>query len=269
MNRRRSSENPLTLFSFQDIITSVTGVIMLLTLLLAVDLTTRRADSAHANAREVASELQQAITEAQIRLDELRSMVATRASDNRDVGTYTQLSANREIKAVAEEISLLQNKIDQLRNKQRQLSDDKSAADTKWNNRVTDVNQLEDLKETRLALEAEVTDLKNSQRVFYNNADSRGRQVVLVELFESDILAAEAGKKETPLRFSGKLSQQSFLNWASDQSASRCRFVFIVHSGTTHEFQELSQQLRDKGFSIGFDLLPDDKNAIDLKQGAG
>jgi hypothetical protein len=45
--------------------------------------------------------------------------------------------------------------------------------------------------------------------------------------------------------------------------------VIIVHPGTTDLFRKIEDELKGKGFKIGYDLLPKDKTAVDPKFGAG
>ena len=270
MKRNRSNQTPLSLFSFQDIITSVTGVVMLLTLLLALELTTRTVASTSSTASyAVAEKVRESIAAAEQQLAERRAKLAALNSQEADIGEFTQRSADAEVSAVLEEISILQEKIAALRKQIEGVGDSASAKQNEFANRTADVEQLERLKEKKLAVEEELTELKNSQRVFYTDADQSGRQVVLVELFADDILVAEAGQDQPPHRFSGENRKRSFLDWATDHSSSRIRFVLIVHPGTTELFQDLRGDLRDKGYSTGFDLLPSEKVAIDIEHGAG
>jgi len=243
---------------------------MLLTLLLALELTTRTVASSSAlSSQAAAEEIQLSIAAVEERLTAKREELAALRSESLDVGNYTQRSADAAIRAIAEDIALLQSRIADLRQEQRNADKQMTMAHSAWESRVSDIEQLDNLKEQKRAIEAELTELQNSKRVFYSKADRSGRRVMLVELFDNDILVAEAGQDKEPLRFTGASRKRSFLQWATDQPASQFRFVLIVHPGTSDAFQELHIELRKHGFTTGFDLLPSEAVAVDIEHGAG
>jgi len=186
-----------------------------------------------------------------------------------DLGNFTHQSARKELSAILAENTLLQGKLTKLRSEEKELGESAQTATSEWTGRTPEVATLELQQQQLTAIEAELTELKNSQRVFYNQANVGGRQVYLVELFDSDILAAQANTKGVPERFSNPGAESSFLSWAAKQSSSRIRFVIIVHPGTTEIFKSLVRQLKKRGFKIGYDLLPSDRLAIDARQGTG
>jgi DNA repair exonuclease SbcCD ATPase subunit len=277
MKRKPHNTSPLSLFAFQDIITSVTGVFLLITLLMALELTTRRTVSSEPVLADAIDELHSEVAQAEARVKQLRSTVESRAGHDSQISEFTEASANSVVEATREEIRLLTEKIAQLRQQQAALEKKEVEVSAVLESRSTDHDRVDNLQETRIALEHEVTELKKSQRVFYNATDEQGRQILLVELFDDEILVAEAGKQTTPRRFSATRLESGFLNrsgkpafldWSKQQSTSDVRFVIVIHPGTTRRFQELKQGLRDQGFSIGYDLLPRDKIAIDIQSGA-
>src|SRR5262245_5426312 len=86
MSRRGRGGTPISLFSFQDIITSVTGIMILVTLILALDVIRRRQGAPDTQTAALTLELQQAASQAQQvqttlaatrrQIDELRQQLA-------------------------------------------------------------------------------------------------------------------------------------------------------------------------------------------------
>jgi len=242
---------------------------MLMTLLLALELTTRTlAKPSSINARE-AIQLQDRIEQAENQLAELSNYLQSHRGLDRDLGNFTHQSARTELSAILAENTLLQSNLSQVRSQEKEIRKSALTATTEWSSRTPEVATLETQLQQLTAIESELTKLKNSQRVFYNQAKLGGRQVYLVELFESDILAAQANVEAVPERFPNPGAESSFLSWVAKQSSARIRFVIIVHPGTTEIFKSLVQQLKKKGFKIGYDLLPSDRMAIDAQKGAG
>jgi hypothetical protein len=269
MKRRNKDTPAFSLFSFQDIITSVTGVIMLVTLLLALKLTTQVSAKPSSNGIENVEMMQKRIAQTKESIAVLRLSLEGHSTLDEELGKHTSQSAAKELAVVTEEVRLLQNKVAELRQQSVDLDNLVEAANQDWLNQSDDVETLEKAQEELAAAQRELTELKNSQRVFYNQADEGGRQVYIVELFNSDILVAAAGLKSAPDRFSGPKKLADFVDWTKEISPSRVRFVIIVHPGTTDLFRKIEDELKGKGFKIGYDLLPKDKTAVDPKFGAG
>ena len=275
MKRKPHNTSPLSLFAFQDIITSVTGVFLLMTLLMAVELTSRQPMNQPAVSAEVVTQLTESIAEAETELTRLRENLSARVDHDLPISEFTQSSADAAVQALREELRLLNATIATLKAERALFEQQQSKANTISQKRAPDQNRLRELEEQRVALESEIAQLKKSHRVFYNTTDARGRRVFLVELFDDAILVAEAGRKLPPQRFSGKqqdgfssrTATNAFLAWAQQQSKSQVRFVIIVHPGTTKRFDLLREGLRKQGFALGYDLLPRDKIAIDVQSG--
>ena len=268
MNRKPRSSAPLSLFAFQDIITTVTGVFLMLTLLMALALTTHSDASSKADARQLVEQLNEAIAQTQGRVNSLRDQLARRRDQQLEDLGFTQRSADAAFHGAKEDVRLLRSTLQQLSTQIQEFEEELSNAEASARKRAIDRNRLEQLHEERAALDEELTELRNSQRVFYNDTDKRGREVLLVEMFADELLVASAGKSTAPLGFSGPQRTRSFLAWAQRQPAAEVRFVLIVHRGMTKIFNELRKELRSLGYSIGYDLLPEDKIAVDPVHGA-
>ncbi|MEX2171732.1 MAG: hypothetical protein WD851_20605 [Pirellulales bacterium] len=268
MKRKRAAGAPLSLFSFQDIITSVTGVLLLLMLLLAVELTQRRPISPADSSNRIAAEIEAAIEEVQVEIERMTALLASLGADAETAVGYTTFSAKEEMKATEGQIEALEVKLQKL-TRQRELSEQQlQALESDRKSRAGDADRLEITEHEIAETKQELEDLKTGNRVLYNTDTTGGQQVFLTELFPDDILVAVAGEKDRPQRFSGSGAVSQFRAWANEQSSATSRFMLIVHPGSTEMFSDLRDHLESRGFTIGFDLLPDGKNAIDPERGA-
>ena len=79
MGRRKRAAAPFSLFAFQDIITSVTGLLLLITMLMAVDLVQNLSRAAAApqeqKSTQVAKMLRQAVSDGTSELDRLQKLL--------------------------------------------------------------------------------------------------------------------------------------------------------------------------------------------------
>jgi hypothetical protein len=268
MKRRFTDQSPFSLFSFQDIITSVMGVLLLVTLLLALNLTLQPAASPAAESHKVAAELRTAIAEAESELESLRGTLEAQTEEVDNPAGYTKFSALEELRALRGQIEALQAKKRRLQSQSGRMTKQLSTLEKARESRTADVTRLAELKESLSDADNELADLKSSNQVTYNIADHAGKQVFMVELFPTDILAAKKGERAPPLRFMGSSAAEDFKSWAASMLANEVHFMMVVHPGSTEEFEDIYSSLEDQGYSIGFDLLPNDKNVIDLNKGA-
>ena len=268
MKPRRASGAPLSLFSFQDIITSVTGVLLLLMLLLALELTQRRPVSAADSSNCIAAEIEAAIEDAEDEIERLTKILAGSSANSEIAAGYTIFSAREEMKATEGQIESLEVKLQQLARQGDLAEKQLQEMQAEQNERAGDADHLEIIEHETAEINREIEDLQTNNRVLYNTDSVGEKRVYLVELFPNDILVAVTGKQGSPQRFSGRSAKGEFLSWARRQSPSTSRFMLIVHPGTTEVFSDIRDLLDSRGFTIGFDLLPDGKNAIDPERGA-
>ncbi len=269
MGKRKFTGSPLSLFSFQDIITSVTGIFVLITLLIAVELSQRVVNQksqptphpSESFDEEIDAELQQIA-----KLEQLQGDVSEELPE---FATYTNQSAEQARKELQAEIARLQVAVSQSAAEAESAQDSAAAASAQSEARSSERKELEQVESLLAALEQELTELENSQRVFYNVPDSQGRRVLLVELFAEEILLAPAGVERPPLRASGLGRVDKIMAAIRQNSTDSVRVVMIVHPGAVDAFNELYEKVKSDGYSRGFDVLPDSSLAIDPEKGAG
>ncbi|MBP5620646.1 MAG: hypothetical protein J6X44_01395 [Thermoguttaceae bacterium] len=269
MSRKKSSA-PFSLFAFQDAITSVCGVVVLITLLLAVQLTTRAIDeeeNVESNARRVqeireeSEARRQAIKtleETQILSDVDADLAGLSASDleARKERVESRLeSAKQESERMRREIddakklegpdSEVSKKIDELREKNRQTQDELKAIDAKSNEPI------------------------DENVVLFSYSESAKEKPWFVDISGAKIVAHPTAEGETTQEFA---APDEFLKWAKRRSRNREYFVLIVRPGGAAFNDVVSMELEDVGFKIGIDLVGENRKlefmAVPEKKGA-
>ena len=104
MTRKSHNNSPISLFAFQDIITSVTGVFLLMTLLMAVELASRETMQQSAVSAEEIERLTVSVEELEAEVSQLRGNLASRTDDNVAISEFTQSSADTAVQAIREEL---------------------------------------------------------------------------------------------------------------------------------------------------------------------
>ncbi len=261
--RRRHNSSVFSLFSFQDIITSVTGVLILLTLLLTLELVQRKSAPAVMTSR-IVDQLQSAIARNQLEIDELRGALSKqRLRMMRVAGVNPESAQNR--------LSELERQKDDLRERLEKATADRNRArDREVAARREEAREVgreqvlqkvrEELDKKRRALQR----LKESNRMIFNPSQTAGKKPWLIEVTDTSFTAAEWGASAPPRVFS---SITELTKFAASQQAESTYFVLLVKPNGIHAFEVARRGLEAAGFDVGFDLVGSDQTAIDPMTG--
>ena len=272
MSRRGHSSNPISLFSFQDIITSVTGIMILVTLLMALELSQRVLQSPKVQTAIVAGDLKQAIAAAEAEAEALQTELAARGQrlqelaglDERRLRTTTQ-DVERQIAQLDVESVELAARAERAEQRQQQLTADSQA-------RQPDVERARQLTERIAEVEAQIAKLKSSNRVLYNPAQGNSKSAWLVELSDSELRAAPLGRAQPPTVFGGATPAarlNAFKTWAETRDRGAEYFVLVIKPSGVALFDQLYEALVDAGFDLGFDVVDSAQTVLDPTTGAG
>lgn len=244
MSRKKSSA-PFSLFAFQDAITSVCGLVVLITLMLALNLTTdavlndAKADKERQNAKT--------LEEVKTRYDEVKkkydAIVEGAKETNQSIETIGLTDA--EIAAKLEEAQKeLQQEEERAKTLQQELSVSQETLD-----------EIAAIKKDSEELKAELEKLKKT------SADPAADKGVIYGFpndgSQSPIFTVISGTKiEATLRDSSKTfsTAAAFLSWAALRSKTREYFVFIVRPSGVANYRKI---VDDYSFdhAYGIDLI--------------
>lgn len=261
MARRRRKSSPFSLFAFQDIITAVTGVMILVTMLLTLELLQRKEQSPAAKTAQTIEQVVAVTAQLEAEIAEIERAMAAQS----DLIKYDQAALRRRIAELAQQRAVLERDVDRLRveqedARQRQASIQLAA------------EQQEATPELLAALQNEITSvrehlerLRRSNRMIFNPVACDQKQPWLVELETGTIQVAKVGEIGPPRSFQ---SVDAFLKWSAGRNAHREYFVLLVKPDTIGQFDLARETLSEKGFDVGFDVLAADQTAIDPQTGA-
>ena len=275
MSRRGRGGTPFSLFAFQDIITSVTGIMILVTLILALEVIQKREGSPDNRTRQLTEDLDAAVKQAaatqatvmatQAEIDRLRTALTETDSNLRETVKVDQTQVSRKLQDLAELNKLL---AEELAQSKRQVEESEKASDAinqEKESRESDNQSLEQINATVQKKIEELRKMRAANRVIFNQSSSSAKTPWLVELNADTILAAEMGKKGKPQTFK---SPGAFTAWAVKRNRSSEYFVLLIKPTTISHFVAIRERLQQIGFDVGFDLLKADQTAIDPELGA-
>ncbi len=269
MRKRGNEAAPVTLFSFQDIITSVMGIMILVMLVIALELAARQLQSPAIQQAIVKQDVREALKLAREKLEQIKRALAAGAWDN--LAALSRSDVQRQTSELERLMPVLEQNARQAEQRLSQLRQRHEQAEQEFETRNSDEESLRVLQAELAALEEELSRLATSSTMFFRPSQTGGKLVWLVEVSGETILAAPLGPSAKPLSFagsSGESRQRQFLAWASNRDPSREYFVLLIKPGGARLCNDIERQLRSKQFEVGLDLIGSKQTPIDPERGA-
>lgn len=264
--RKRHNHAKFSLFVFQDVITCVMGIMLLLTLMMCLQITAVVAPADAAPAAKMVNELQQQAAALSAEIAALESEAAEQTSllnsgaiDDPNLLRDRSLTLNNDNKLAQADISGLWDQAVQAESTLAKLTDTQAE-------RIEQATETQQLREDNSNRAQRLENLKSGRRVVYNAHDSNSSSCWLVELSDtSTFVVAELGQRKAPVRFQ---TVEALKSWIERQNRQGCVFLLVVKPAAAGILDSLTDDLRRSKVSFGFDLLPQDKTAIDPVVGA-
>lgn len=266
---RRTSQAPFSLFSFQDIITSVTGIVVLMLLVMALELASRKLQD---------PVVQQTLTREATHesLEQLESRIAA-LSKALEANQWDELASRpasefqRDLERLEREKPLLE--ADQKRAEQRlaELTRQLQRAEEAWQARSAEQQELSKLEQQASELAQETDKLQSSSALVYRRGPHDGRQPWVVQCDAPIVLAAPLGPSSKPIRFEGStvLSRvRQVVAWAKLLPPSKTYLVLMVRPRGVLMAALLEEELRKNQIAMGIDLIDQEQVAVDPELGA-
>ena len=269
MRKRGHRSSVLSLFAFQDIITSVTGIMILVTLVLALELLYRKENAPPRKTAEILVKLESAIVKSQARIEELRG----RARDNETrIGRY----AGIDIANVHDDLENLKNLNGVLTDEVSELANEAVAASGRVEDARNVMSAHSDDRETIknvLAegeqVEQQIEDLKRSGRVIFAPSQDSHKTPWLVEITGDKITVARYGEHARSKEYG---SSTDFMRFIHAREPTSDYFVLFVKPDGIKVFQEVRQLLesppdKSRRFDVVVYVLTLEQTAIDSQTG--
>lgn len=273
---RKDHSPAISFFSFQDIITSVTGIMFLVMLILTLLLLTRQKMDSPSRPRETEEirTLRENLRQLQ---DDIARVTAQSQKTQKRIEELKKLDAKsipRRRQEILEKIADLKNTLETLRQKQtqtRQTIDDLSRQTAQLTADNSDKEQkLTALKDDRQQKSAQKDKLeeekKNASKVMrFTWARSLAQKPILVECagnviraghYNSDVPLVEFTGGSTPGEQAGL--RERFFVWAQSFKPADTYFILLAKPSGFENAEYMSLFLGVKGFLRGREVLPGD-----------
>ena len=265
MGKRRSTSNSVSFFAFQDIITSVVGIFVLITLIMAIELAQSVADASEASSEGVSADLlkslaslEEGIAEMQAEFDALSSAQNAASGLNRFNREQALKDAQLRLQQIEQRSARVEQDLDDA--KQSLVEAKKIEAQLLAQGQAADAEreEMKRLHDKRKEIERYSVVLEIDKPLIFRDQTQEGRAVVLVKL-DKDILVADSGSATTQ-RYSGTSRQTKFSAWLAKTQLSSRQFLVIVKPAGVDDFEEIKNSLDEARAIWGFDVAEQDAN---------
>jgi len=261
MSRRGRSSSPFSLFSFQDIITSVTGIVILITLMLAVEMLARRSASSKSVPKTSRTE-ELAI---QQELDDVNREIS-RLEEQLEMGQFKlEILAKNAGKDLDKENALLTEQVKQLQ-AENELLERQLAQQLEAEKRVQRTaaartgarQQLSSLQSAKTDLEEQAEAIRRQNRLFYNPAALGKKRAYVAELAGGMVSLASVESLQQGNKFSTSRTfstLREFVTHLDSRDPETDHFLLIVRPSSVEDFPVVLARLQERKFDVGFDVV--------------
>lgn len=274
MSRRGRSGPSVSLFAFQDIITSVTAILIVIVLLLVLDLVQRKESRNHP-VDQIATDLKSRLETLQAEIDRLQAQADSSTTAVQQVSTVTEASLATDIDALRANIEKVTRAIEKSKERLTEIEPQLQANRALITATEHLKREAEELTGQSSKIQAEIEELKEQNRTIFTapRGFSGNGWVMVIEA--ERIQVAPMGRAMVPVTFSGteekllgnRLSQQ-FIDWNKNQKPSIGYWLLLIRPDGTEVFDALQDELDRQNANYGFDLVDSQQMIIHPERGA-
>ncbi len=276
MARREEEDSAISLFSFQDIITSLTGIMFLVVLLLVLLLLSSHTISAPPQVEEhsEATALQEQLAVLKQELQELEQSQQQTVQRLELLRKLSPEEVKRNISDMEQKLRILQNNLQEAEAKLQiqqellaQLQQEIAADNELKKNIQSELEQMQkQFDELQSAIIRQRKENENNKNLMkFSIERSTNKSPLLVELDKNGVIMLVVDTDEKiDYRIPGKAqsSIDNFLAGLNGFSSLRYYVCILVKPSGFPYAQELTNSLKNKNYERGIEIMPDDASTV-------
>lgn len=273
MARRRRSNSGISFFAFQDIITSVTAIIIVVVLLLALDLTQQDPGTV-GMPLVLAEELEQRIDAIRAELDDVKSRAEAADDVIQDITNQTPEEIKNEIAARGRDIEDLRSKLERQTKYRNDWEAREQAALVKKYEQEPLRQELEQLQRELAGLRKQSAEEVTDDRPIFTLPQGLNKTGWLVVVDADRISTAPIGMSVKPRVFAtsnslfGKTAAEHFAKWIGTDSHRSDYFLVLIRPDGSATYDLLAGELEGLSVSFGYDLIDQSQEIFHPERGA-
>jgi hypothetical protein len=264
-SRRRTKLAAFSLFSFQDIITSITGIMILVTLILALELVSRTESAPTAQTNQQITTTEKSIAQLKAEITTYQRELDSQSGAFADLPSLDRSYLAQLVQDSEDAARQLQSDLSSLRDRQvkRKIKLDEVEPDA-TRQQLSEEQQVRDLERQVAAAQKKLAELQQSRRIFFQSG-VHGKTMWLVEVTSQGFLAAQIGVSAPPKRYT---TASALGNWISSlDSNSNAIYMTVKPSGVSN-FELGRKEIQQHNFDVGYQVVGEQQQVLDPNLGA-
>jgi len=272
MSRRGRGGTTISLFAFQDIITSVTAILIVLVLFLSLELINAKESRQKPSTESEHPDRSAQIDELKTKLSELQNTPRLDAAELQELGNNTPASMTITLRVAIERRDALLEELSNLKEKYHEAEVRVDDAKQDFDAEKDNVQLIQSLESQIAELRTLIESASKSEKIWFSlPAGFNGKGWVV--LVESDSLFLASMKEEMrPVRikeggvFSGGLASQ-LIRWIRQENHTNEYFLVLIRPEGAEAADEITKQLKVNEINFGFDVVSDSEDVMDAEKG--
>lgn len=261
---RKKSAPSVSFFAFQDIITSVVGIFVLITLIMMIELVSKKIEG-QSSGNQVADTMSKTVALLESELAQLRQRASELSQQSSAVAGIQRFNVEEVRADLEKEIQRNEEQTKRFEALNQQSRRVLVAAETELDqlqqqsaSSEQDRTELKKLIDKLEYLDTLVGQVTSEEAMIFRNSPLNGRDVTVVDIQEREItlLDLSSGKR---LSFSGIDRIVNFIAWVDQKPMASSHFLLLVRPGGTGAFSTCKEHLNDNGVSYGYDVISNDR----------
>jgi len=261
----------MSLLAFQDIIMSVTGIIIVVVLLITLELMAHANNDNGLQAAATAELLRQEITTAEAIRDELQAAIQRVEQTAQQSAHSSPAVLRREMEEETTTIQQLEEVISVLTPKAQLLEKALQSLEAESFELQETRDELAAIRERIAQLEQQIAEEAKDNRTIFTLPKGIQKNGWLVVVSGRRISAAPFGRESVPVHFQSHAGERaladSFLTWADAFSVQSTYFLLLCRPDGSGPLVEVRAGLASRGIEYGYDLIGSKRIVLHPKRG--
>lgn len=263
MRRRRQKVSAISLFAFQDIITSVVGIFILIIICMILQLreTQSGSGSPAQNYQELLA-MQQAISQECRSLSKSLSEMTQRLSQTKGTNRFSEELAIQELeileRMMRERLQRAEKEMLQVQEARAETDKVKERLQIAQAARGPELEELKAIQDQLSRLQQETQQIEVENPMVFSKTNLNGLPLCILEVKGESVqwLATTTGEKRT---WTLPGERDLLLTWLDGSEAKRWHFLILLKPSGAKEFEEIRDKLQEAKVNLGFDVVAEDQ----------
>jgi hypothetical protein len=263
MSRRGKSASSISLFAFQDIITSVVGIFILIIICMILQLReTRNGSGTSLQSYQELLTIQQSISNESSQLAHSLNELTENLLQARGGNRFSEQLAEEEFKSLErmfkERIARSEEQLAKITQRRAEVDRERERLKIAQAALGPEVEELRAIQEQLSRVEQQMKEIDTENPMVFSKTNLNGRPLCILEVKKGSVdwIATTTGEKRSWLIPGERVSM---LDWFKTAEARQWHFLILLKPSGATEFQSILKSLKAANIKLGFDVVGEDQ----------